>query len=402
MKILLVNQAFYPDVVSTAQHLTDLAVGLAAAGHEVAVLCSDRGYDDPSKRYPKAGTHRGVSVRRVSCLSPGKKSMLARAINFASFHTSLFFALCRTPRQDVVVALTSPPLVAVQAVLFCRWKGGRVVYWLMDLNPDEALAAGWLKEGSLAARALKAMNRWCLKRSHRMIALDRQMCDRVIGVYGADPGKVRVLPPWAHDDYLRPVDRQSNPFRKKHGLDGKFVVMYSGNHSPCHPLDTLLEAARLLAGDPGTVFLFIGGGSLTADVRAFKQRHGLANILQLPYQPIESLSESLSAADLHVTVMGGAFAGIVHPCKIYGILAVGKPFLYIGPKESFIGELMERHGLGFHAGHGEAGRVIEHIGRVRGMTADELRRMAERSLAAKSAEGDRGTLLPRMMEAVVS
>jgi hypothetical protein len=50
MKVLLLNQCFYPDVMATAQHLTDLAVALVREGHEVTVVASDRGYDNPSKR----------------------------------------------------------------------------------------------------------------------------------------------------------------------------------------------------------------------------------------------------------------------------------------------------------------------------------------------------------------
>jgi hypothetical protein len=133
--------------------------------------------------------------------------------------------------------------------------------------------------------------------------------------------------------------------------------MYSGNHSPCHPLDTLLSAARQLEARSEIVFCFIGGGSEQVKVRV----SALSNVKCLPYQPLAALSSSLSAADLHVVVMGEKFVGIVHPCKVYNILSVGAPVLYIGPEPSHVTDIASEHGQFFHAGHGDVQGVIAAI-----------------------------------------
>ena len=149
-----------------------------------------------------------------------------------------------------------------------------------------------------------------------------------------------------------------------HGLTEKFVVMYSGNHSACHPLDTLLTAVLRLRGDGNIVFCFIGGGSEFQKVKDFARDNSLSNILCLPYQPRTQLSASLSAADLHMVVIGDRFKGLVHPCKIYNIIAIGAPFLYIGPEESHISDLLKRHTNGINARsarHGEVEEVVAHI-----------------------------------------
>jgi hypothetical protein len=86
-------------------------------------------------------------------------------------------------------------------------------------------------------------------------------------------------------------------------------------------------------------FCFIGGGSEQQKVQRFAERHELTNIKCLPYQPLNELSGSLSAADLHVVVMGDPFVGIIHPCKVYNIIAVGSPVLYIGPDQSHVTDL---------------------------------------------------------------
>ncbi len=130
--------------------------------------------------------------------------------------------------------------------------------------------------------------------------------------------------------------------------------MYSGNHSPCHPLDTLLDAALALNTPSEIVFCFIGGGSEQLKVREFASRHGLENVKCLPYQPLNELSSSLSAADLHVVVMGEEFVGIVHPCKVYNIMSVGAPVLYIGPQPSHVTDIAsQQQGKFFLTHHGD-------------------------------------------------
>jgi len=341
MKVLLLNQFFYPDVASTAQHATDLARRLARRGHQVTVLASRRSYADPRVRLA-AGEHwEGVRILRVPQTSMGKAARWRRAADFASFMAACAWRLLWMPRFDVVVAMTTPPLISFLAALFVHLKGGALHLWLMDLNPDQAVAAGWLRAKSLVHRFLEACLRFSLQTAVQVIVLDRFMNQRLLDK-GVAPAKVRVLPPWTHDDAVRYDQAGRRRFRQEHGLEAKFVVMYSGNHSPCHPLDTLLAAARQLEGRPDILFCFVGGGSEFGKV----QRSSLQNVIRLPYQPLDQLGASLSAADLHVVLMGDAFVGIVHPCKIYNILRLGIPALYIGPEQSHITELISPEATG--------------------------------------------------------
>ena len=375
-------------MVSTAQHLTDLATELAARGHDVTVVTGNRGYDDPLVRFPPREHWKGVRVIRVPSLSFGKNGKWRRALGFASFLASCGTRLLTLPRFDVVVALTSPPLISFLAALFVKLKGGRFCFWVMDLNPDEAIAAGWLRQDSALARLLQRMLRYSLKHADRTIVLDRFMKERMLAK-GANAERVVVVPPWSHDDAVTfsPAGREA--FRLLHGLADKFVVMYSGNHSPCHPLDTLMAAALELKTRQDIVFCFIGGGSEHAKVREFASQHGLANVKCLPYQPLEELSSSLSAADLHVVVMGEAFVGIVHPCKIYNIMSVGAPALYIGPAPSHVTDLANTNYQFFFASHCDTAAVVAQILKAR----DQVPNWERRPLHAFSKH----TLLPEMI-----
>jgi colanic acid biosynthesis glycosyl transferase WcaI len=363
MRVLLLNQCFYPDVMATAQQLSDLAVGLANKGHEVTVIAGDTGYDDPSRRFAKNERWHGINIIRISSVTLGKKSRWRRALNFASFMLNCSLKLLFVGRFDVVVALTSPPLISFLGSIFVRIRGGKFFFWVMDLNPDEAIAAGWLKSGSLTAKILGRLLHYSLVNAERVIALDSFMKRRIVEK-GIDEQKVVVLPPWAHDGAVRFDPEARSAFREQHHLSEKFVVMYAGNHSPCHPLDTLIEAAHRLSGRDDIAFCFVGGGSEQAKVRDFAARHTLTNVICLPYQPIGLLSASLSAADLHAIVMGNEFVGIVHPSKIYNILAVGCPLLYIGPEQTHISTIAAGSRddyKSYISSHGDVDAVVANI-----------------------------------------
>jgi len=411
MKFLLLNQTFYPDVMATGQYLTEVALRLVERGHQVTVVTSRRAYDQPETLFPKTETWRGIRICRVGSTGFGKGAKWRRAADFASFLGLCSLRLARLPRHDVVVALTTPPLISFLGAGLAKLRRSRFLYWVMDFNPDQAIAAGWLRADSLPATLLERMSRFSLRQARKVIALDRFMRDRIVAK-GIPPAKVVVIPPWSHDAEVKFDLEGRERFRKAHGLDGKFVVMYSGNHSPCHPLDTLLAAARELADDPGVVFCFVGGGSewrkIKEEAESRKQKaeigsfsfqssaFSLSNITCLPYQPLDQLAGSLSAADLHVVVLGNAFVGLVHPCKIYNILSVGAPVLYIGPRPSHLSEVLDPINHDYRcasAGHGEVDRVVERIRWIRRQSSLSSRQPPTRACALFSKEA----LLPKLI-----
>ena len=327
------------------------------------MIASRRGYDDTNLRFPRRERWNGIDIIRLSTFNLGKTSRWRRALNFAGFSAACAFRLAITRRQDAIVALTSPPLISWLASLFTRLKGGRMIFWAMDLNPDEAIAAGWLKPDSVVARLLSALLKSSMQHAKKIIVLDRFTKQRIIEK-GIRDSKIEIIAPWSHDNAVRFDSEGGEAFRRRHNLAEKFVVMYAGNHSPCHPLDTLLAAAEKLSTRADIAFCFVGGGSEFKKVEDFARTNRLENIRCLPYQPQAELSAVLSAADLHVVIMGEGYQGIVHPCKIYNILTVGLPFLYVGPKESHVGEIINRlrqPETAFSARHGQVDIVVKSI-----------------------------------------
>ena len=356
---LFLTQVYVPDPAAVGQHMASAAAELVRRGHRVVVITSDRGYDDPRVRYPRRALIDGVEVRRIPLTSFGKSSLAHRLLGGLSFTLqAIVRGLALSPLHAVLVS-TAPPMASVAAVAIATLRRVSLKYWVMDLNPDQLIALGLARETSLAARLLDRLNRLVLRRAADVVVLDRFMADRVNRKLQVGP-KLTVIPPWPHEDHLDIVDPARNPFRSSHGLDGKRVVMYSGNHSPSNPITTALQAAQRLTALPELIFLFVGGGIGKREVEEVTG----PTIRSLPYQPLSALKYSLSAADVHMVTMGEALVGIVHPSKVYGALAAGRPVLLIGPRESHVGELLDAHDVGWQVAHGDvdgAERILREI-----------------------------------------
>ncbi len=266
MKVLLLNHFFSPDGDAVAQLAADLAEDLVAAGHQVTVLAARGGYPG-GRRLPARETWRGVQVVRTGGTSFGKGSIAGRLADYATFFATALVTALTLPRHDVVLATTAPPLVASIGAVLRVVKGTRFVYWLQDVYPELAVAFGVLGPRSPVTWAFERISRATLRRADGVVVLGEAMAERV-RAKGVVAGRVHVIPNWADGAGVRPVAHEANAFRREHGLDGKRVVLYSGNMGRGHDLATLLEAARRLRGETDLVFAFVGGGGRRAEVEA--------------------------------------------------------------------------------------------------------------------------------------
>jgi len=376
--ILVLSQVYVPDPAAVGQQMADAAEELARRGYTVRVLTSARGYDDPTVRYPARETRGGVAIVRLPFSSFGKKTILHRLMGQSIFLLQTLLRGCFTRHLSGILVSTSPPMCSIAAWIISFLRGVKMTYWIMDINPDQMIALGHLTEKSLPSRIFNGLNRRILSRADDVIVLDRFMADRINRKAGVSH-KMTILPPWPLDDYLGVVAHDENPFRKEHGLIGKFVIMYSGNHGHSNPVTTVLQAALRLQDDEDLVFAFVGGGMGKQEVEQTIAEHRPGNIISLPYQPLESLRYSLSAADVHVVTVGESVVGVVHPCKIYGAMSVARPILLVAPDPCHVSDLVEPSGIGWHIQHGDLDTAVETIRRIRNTDRETLATMGQKA-----------------------
>lgn len=342
MKILVISQVFYPDNVSVAQHLSDLCFALVKRGHVVNVLTDRYPYELKNEKYLSSQVVNGVSITRIWSTGYGKRRIFFRLLDFCSFNFSVLIKLLSINKKsyDLIIGLTAPPLLSYFGAIIAKKKSIKFCYWIMDMQPELAINSGLIKKNSIIAKILVKLGRSILDNSDKIVVLDKYMHNFLVEKYGIPKVKISIVPLWPVIDNKYSGSRLENPFRIENSFGDKIVIMYSGNHSYVHPLDTLLKVAIELKDDVRFLFVFIGGGVRVKDVIHYKDEYKLHNIVQLPYQPREKIHLSLGSSDLQVVILGNNLVGFTHPNKIYGALFIGKPIIYIGPDQSHVTEIL--------------------------------------------------------------
>jgi glycosyltransferase involved in cell wall biosynthesis len=258
----------------------------------------------------------------------------------------------------------------------------------MDINPDQLISLGKIGANSFPAKAMNFFNRWILGASSDVIVLDKFMAKTMNDKKNVQD-KMAILPPWPHEDSIEPIAHADNTFRTQHNLQGKRVLMYSGNHGIALPLETFLKAAIRFKDDPRVAFLFIGDGVRKKEVEAAIREHSLTNMASLPYQPLSTLRYSLSAADAHLVSVGNESVGTIHPCKIYGAMAVARPIILLAPNPCHVSDLVSgergqedqptRQSIGWHIPHGDVDRAEAVIREIIEAPQEELAAMGHRA-----------------------
>lgn len=381
--LLVLSQVYVPDPAAVGQHIADVAEEMVRRGWRVIVYTSRRGYDDPATTFSSRELLQGVEVRRLPLSSFGKQSIPVRLVGQSLFMAQAVMRSLFVRRIDAVLVSTSPPFAGVGGALVSLLRRAPLTWWVMDINPDQMITAGRLAATSLIARCFDVMNRFTLRSATRVIVLDRFMRDRILAKRDVR-GKIAVIGPWGPEDRLEPIPRDKNPFRQRHGLNGKIVVMYSGNHGFSTPVATLLKAAERLTAMRELIFVFIGGGVLKKDVDELVSRVRPPNVLSLPYQPIEAIRYSLAAADVHVVSIANEAVGVVHSCKIYGAMAVGRPVLSIGPPASHANDIVARERIGWSCEQGDVEGVVATLQNICRTPRKEFEEMG--ALAAQAVQ----------------
>lgn len=358
--IVVVVQAYWPDTVSSAQHVTDLCEELARQGHRVRVVCGRHAYDADEK-YKAHDVRSGVEIIRVGHTKFGKGSVFRRLADFFVLNCSLFINLLFIRGSvDEVLALTSPPLSGFIALKFAQWKRGKLTYWVMDLQPELSIASGLMKEGALTTRIFRVFGEYLIRRADKIISMDRHMSKYLVRK-GADISKILEAPVWPVSTQFFKGARDENPFRIKNCFQDRLVVMYSGNHAFVHPLDTLLSAASTLSAEKAIHFAFVGGGVRATDVSTHIARHKLNNISQHEFQPRETFHISIASSDLQVVVLGDGQVGYTHPNKIYGAMLFARPVLFVGPSPSHCSDILDQVSGNISVAHGDVDGLVRQL-----------------------------------------
>ncbi len=344
MRMLFINQFFWPDSSATSQQLTDLVAALAARGVDVAVLCGEGGYAAAAGAVPPP-----AEIHRVRAM-PFTRGRMGRMFSYLSFYATAFAKGIALRKADVVVSMTTPPLISLLGAAIKLLRGSRHFIWEQDLYPEIAVDLQYLKAGGFLHRVTGWLADQVRRHANGIIALGPCMKERLVA-RGVDPDKIAIAEHWASSTAIKPMPRPGDP--------RELVLLYSGNFGMAHDLETIQATIHALQGDRRFRFIFAGTGDKRKTLAAFCKANGIRSVELRPFVDRDKLSEGLAVGDIGLVTQQDASCGAVVPSKVYGILAAGRPLFFIGPPNATPARVIDRHGCGWRVNSGDVAGATE-------------------------------------------
>lgn len=348
MKITLLNQFFWPDTVATSLILTEVARSLGRL-NDVTVVCGSLGaaIADPD-------TTQGPLVTIVRTRNAGfGHGTAVRIASYISYLAGAVWHCKRLRSTECFVTLTTPPLLPVIASIFAKLHSASHVIWEMDVYPDIATDVGYFKRGGIAWRLSGAVLDWSRRRADVIIALGEEMRDRLVA-RGVPAHKIQVAENWANGEEIAPRGFPGGPL----------TILYSGNLGLAHEVETISTVIERLANDKDFHFIFAGGGPRRAELETFCNARSIKNVEFRPYCENAQLSESLGTGHVGLVTQIPATLGSIVPSKIYGIMAAGRPLLYIGPDGSTPARHIQEFKCGWRIEPGDVDGTVQLLCRL--------------------------------------
>ncbi|ACC79991.1 glycosyltransferase family 4 protein [Nostoc punctiforme] len=331
MQILIYSYNYHPEPIGIAPLMTELAEGLVKRGHQVRVITGMPNYpqrqiyDRYRGKLYVTEQKNGVKIQRSYLRIKSKPNLIDRLLLELSFvFTSLPQAL-KGERPDVILLTIPPLLVCLPATLIGWLYNCPVVLNVQDILPEAGVRVGLIKN-KLMIQALEALEKFAYRTAHTISVIADGFVDNLINK-GVPANKIACIPNWVNLNFIRPLPKVNNSWRATHQLDGKFVVLYSGNIALTQGLETVIEAAARLRHLKEIIFVVAGESQALERLQKHCLACGADNVLLLTLQAREKLPQMLAAADVGLIVQKCNVISFNMPSKIPLLLASGRPIV---------------------------------------------------------------------------
>lgn len=358
-RVLFINRYYYPDVSATSRLLTQLTEDMSNQGQDVTVITSRFSYLGSTEPWPKVGEHKGVRIMRVWSTHFGRRSGFGRFADYLTFYLSALWATLTSVRITWLIVMADPPLLSVLAAIAKPLLKCHTACWLQDVFPQIAIQCGVLKQG-LVSSVISHLARWSLESLDRVVVVGRCMEQKLLDEGFSGRNLVKISN-WADGTQLLPLERRANPFISTHRLHQRFVLMYSGNLGVVHEVDTVEHVLRCTSSLTHFTMCVIGDGAHRARLEQVARDEHWSHVQFLPYQSEETLRFSLTAAHVHLVTLKSDMTGLSVPSKIYGVLAAGRPVIFIGPEKSEAASIVREAHCGMVIRPGDHQAVVKAL-----------------------------------------
>ncbi|MBN3946944.1 MAG: glycosyltransferase family 4 protein [Nostoc sp. NMS7] len=331
MHILIYSYNYHPEPIGIAPLMTELAEGLVKRGHQVRVITGMPNYpqrqiyDAYRGKWYVNEQKNGVTIQRSYLRIQSKPNLMDRLLLELSFVFTSLPQAFKGRRPDVII-LTVPPLLGTLPVTIFAWLYNcPVVLNVQDILPEAAVRMGLLKNKWMI-QTLAALEKFAYRTAHTISVIADGFRENLVNK-GVPINKIVCIPNWVNVNFIRPLAKENNSWISSHKLNGKFVVLYSGNIALTQGLETVIEAAVCLRHIKDIVFVIVGESIALQRLQEYCLLNGADNVLLLPLQPREKLPEMLAAADIGLIVQKRNVISFNMPSKIPLLLASGSPIV---------------------------------------------------------------------------
>lgn len=382
--LLIYAHYYYPDVASTGQILTELAEGLNDTFH-TTVICTVPSYTGKISQYYRKHKYyyeniNGVDVLRIRVPEFRKSFALSRIFNILSYFFSAVFATFRVEHQDYIFTISQPPILGgMLGVIGKHIKKAKLIYNIQDFNPEQVMAVDFT-HNKLVLSIMMLLDKYSCQQANKVIIVGRDMIETLQKRF-QKMVPYAYINNWINEKEIYPLPEDNArvlKFKRKYGLENKFVIMYSGNIGLYYDLLNILKTIEKFKETEDVIFAFIGEGSVLEELRTYKEAHHLSNVVFIPYQSKSELIYSLNAGDVHFVVNAKGIKGVSVPSKLYGVMAVGKPVLGIMEEGAEARLIVEEAKCGMSVKPGDYSAIEDLIRKYIGLRdSRELKNMGE-------------------------
>lgn len=362
MRVLLVHRYYWPDVPTYAQIIKFMGQQFAQSNHDVAVLCGPATYNNAYKGppLPSATVVDGIQVRRVRLPPDDKTRPAIRVLSMLWFAARLVSHAARRPRRyDLITVTTIPPIMmGLAARLVKKLSGTPFVYHCMDLYPEVAQVAGFMRVGRLFSVARWLDDGNC-RNAAAVVVLSEDM-RTTLAERGLDVSNVEVINNFEIEDDSPAVAGSviDSPLPKPAGA---YRVLFAGNMGYFQALDTLVDAVEVVAYRHSELeVVFMGSGARTQELKDRAQN--LRNTIKfLDHQPLSLALKVMQEADLAVVSLAPDVYRVAYPSKTVMYLKAGCRLLVIVDPESELAEFVQRERLGTTCAPGNLDDLVKAL-----------------------------------------
>lgn len=332
MKILLSPDYFNPEVFSSSYLFENRNEAFAKNGFEMIcyVPYPTRGIDkETRKKYsnkiPYYYFNEKLKVVHFPLFNEGKNS-IQRAIRYL---LASFIQYCKGIKSgaDIILMGSTPPFQGAMGALLKKRLRIPLVYAMQDIFPDSLVGTGMTHKGSILWKIGRVIENFTYKHADKIIVISEGF-KRNIMAKGVPESKIEVIYNWVDSDAVVPVPDKENPLFEEFGISREaFRVVYAGNLGNAQNIDIIVDAARRFNEVKDIQFVIFGNGELEGKINDAKEQGHLDNLIILPLQPYERVSQVYGLGNVCVVSCKRGLGGAAMPSKTWSILSAGRPVL---------------------------------------------------------------------------